>query len=550
MSTTKSRAAIYARISRDAEGEEFGVTRQIDLCQALAADRKLTVVEDHIYSDNDVGASERTGAKKRENYERMLEDARAGKFDVILTYSITRLTRRVREFEELVTLHLETGVTYGMVDSKSDLDLSTPVGLFMARMMANMATFESDVISQRQIATFEHNAYQGKPKLQRQRPFGWKADGVTLEPEEADRIKDAVAKILQGASLSSIRDEWMAAGVLTAAGNEKWEHSVLKRVLTGWRTAGIRTYQRQPLYKDGELVKGAWERIISPEDRERALAMLAKRARRKVRKHKWLLTGFVRCAECDGKMYGQLTGTPTYSCKAGNGHVAITASALEDHVLAALADRVWRKEQAGTLEDDTPRTWPDEERLKEVLQKIEENRLDWARGEILKEDYNAMRIVLADQRERLRKEREKFYSTTVKPTVSRARRGEMLEWALDFMNHESAPKRGKNPMESESFNAPWGAADHDSLRGLPPAPERDPDSLRSPDLEWELELDAQPAKEVAGVEASVDEDYFAEQREMALRRELKRVFVKKGNRGRAGWGRSAFLERVEIEWMD
>lgn len=548
MSTTNSRAAIYARISRDAEGEEFGVTRQIDLCKVLAAGRGLTVAEDHIYSDNDVGASERTGAKKRENYERMLEDARAGKFDVILTYSITRLTRRVREFEELVTLHLDTGVTYGMVDSKSDLDLSTPQGLFMARMMANMATFESDVISQRQIATFEHNAYQGKPKLQRQRPFGWKADGITVEPDEAELIRAAVRKVLQGASLSSIRDEWMAAGVRTAAGNEKWDHSVLKRVLTGWRTAGVRTYQRLPLYKDGELVMGLWEPIISLDERERALAMLSKRARRKVRKHKWLLPGFVRCAECGGKMYGQLTGTPTYSCKTGNGHVAITASALETHVLSALADRVWRKSGPESSEDSPSNTWPKEERLKEVLQKIEENREEYARGEILKEDHNAMRSVLADERERLRREREKFYAVTVKPEISYTRSREILEWALDFMNAEPARVSGKR--DTDLANAPWGAEGHDSVTDLPKAPSETEEAAEDPDWYAAIDWDAEaPSPEESNSELP-EEERYAEEREMALRRELQSIFVKKGNRGRAGWGREAFLERVEIQWRD
>ncbi|WP_271983038.1 recombinase family protein [Pseudoclavibacter terrae] len=547
MAKSKGTAAIYLRISRDAQGKKLGIKRQRKACVALAAQLKLDVF--HIYKDNDIGASEMTGDKERPEYDEMLRHARAGKFGTIIAYSNSRLTRRLREFGELLELFDETGVGVQTVVSGTD-DYSTADGRMIAGFKAIVDSAESRRISERQKATFSDNAYQGKPKLQRQRPFGWKKDGVTLKPKEARLIREAVEKILQGASLASIRDEWQAAGVRTAAGGEKWDHSVLKRVLTGWRTAGVRTYLREPLFKDGEPVMGLWEPIITLEERDRALAMLSKRARYKVRSHKWLLPGFVRCAECGGKMYGQLTGTPTYACKPGNGHVAITASLLEEHVLRALAGRIISRGGTRPTEEDAPREWPDEERLKVVGRKLEENREDYNLDRISRSDYHAQLARLGDERTKLEREREKFYAATVKPKLTRSSSKQIMEWALDFTSVEPAPKLSNRTGYAERENAPWGAEDHDSLRGLPPAPERDPDSLRSPDLEWELELDTQPAKEVAVAESSVDEDYFAEQREMALRRELKRVFVKKGNRGRAGWGRSAFLERVEIEWMD
>src|SRR5688572_6170081 len=86
------RAAIYARISADREGRELGVERQGDDCAELAHRRDWEVVDTYI--DNDMGASTRSRKKSRPEYQRLLSDARTGRFQVIIAYTSSRLTRR------------------------------------------------------------------------------------------------------------------------------------------------------------------------------------------------------------------------------------------------------------------------------------------------------------------------------------------------------------------------------------------------------------------------------------------------------------------------
>lgn len=70
-------AVLYCRISKDAEGDELGVKRQLADCTALADRLGLTVVDTYI--DNDTGASDRTNKKAiRHEYIRMLADGREG----------------------------------------------------------------------------------------------------------------------------------------------------------------------------------------------------------------------------------------------------------------------------------------------------------------------------------------------------------------------------------------------------------------------------------------------------------------------------------------
>ncbi len=94
-------AAIYCRISRDAEGEAIGVGNQEATCRALAEAAGLEVV--NVYIDNDRGASS-LSKKSRPDYEAMVKAATEGAFDTIIAYSMSRVTRRPMEWEILIDL--------------------------------------------------------------------------------------------------------------------------------------------------------------------------------------------------------------------------------------------------------------------------------------------------------------------------------------------------------------------------------------------------------------------------------------------------------------
>jgi DNA invertase Pin-like site-specific DNA recombinase len=76
---TPGAAAIYARISSDAEGTGLGVARQVEDCDRLAERLGWAVAE--VYADNDISAY---SGKRRPAYERMLADLRDGLRDGVL----------------------------------------------------------------------------------------------------------------------------------------------------------------------------------------------------------------------------------------------------------------------------------------------------------------------------------------------------------------------------------------------------------------------------------------------------------------------------------
>lgn len=367
-------AAIYARISRDAEGDKIGVSRQEKDCRALAERLGLPVVA--VYTDNDIGASNRTGNKPRPEYQALLDAVRDGLIGTIIAYSNSRLTRRPLEWIELIGL-AESGTLEIKTVVSGSHDLTTADGRAVALTVAAWDAAEADRISERQTASFLHKALQGKPKLQRQRPFGWKDDGVTIEPAEAVRIRKAIEEILGGASITSIARRWEEEGVLTAAGGEKWEHSVLKKVLLGWRTAGVRTYHREPLYDEtGQPIMGTWEPIITLRERRQALRALEAHSRIKVRQGTWPLAGLLRCGICSKPLYGATpSGTrsrATYGCKTG--HLGISAGLLEAYVIRRFfAYFYWLDENRRYIEPAASEPSPEDlQRVDEISEQIAE----------------------------------------------------------------------------------------------------------------------------------------------------------------------------------
>ena len=94
----------------------MGVTRQLEDCRKLAADRGWSVGDEYV--DNDVSAF---SGKRRRDYERMLADLGSGARDAVIVYNLDRLHRRRAELEEFVTLCERAGAdAAGAADPESD----------------------------------------------------------------------------------------------------------------------------------------------------------------------------------------------------------------------------------------------------------------------------------------------------------------------------------------------------------------------------------------------------------------------------------------------
>jgi len=556
------RAAIYTRISRDITGEGEGVQRQEEACRKLAAGLGLEVSA--IYSDNDIGASNRTGAKPRPGYDSMLEAVRAGAISTIIAYSNSRLTRRPKEWIELIGL-AESGKLEIKTEVSGSHDLTSGDGRALAITVAAWDAAESDRISERQKLTFERKAYEGKPKRQRQRPFGWEDDGTTVRESEARLIREAVEEIKAGASIASIQHRWNRAGIRTAVDpaqskkeekpDGQWEWSVVYRVLLGWRTVGIRTRHREPLRDaDGQLVRGAWDRIIDPEDREQALAMLSRLSRKKLRTGSWPLAGILRCGECTKPLYGQLpSGTRSrslYACK--KGHVGISAGLLEQYLIKESVRRAYEASHHRASNRPEPKRaeeWPQYDDLVSKSRLIDELMTAYKAGE-LRAGFAIPQVDELDrEREELQRQLDAFLAVQPAPESPLRRTSEALEWLMEMQGPFLRITPGKVEEWQKNSGDVFGPVGIESLDSVAQDSSWGPSTAAETHSASTTDSERPGAKKERPQElpysASLEE---TEELNRLLRGELEMVVIRKGKAGRQS--ESKFQERIDPVWRD
>ncbi len=146
------RAAIYGRVSTDWQTTE----NQTVALKEVAERCSWEVVE--VYIDHAISGAK--GRHKRPGFDQMLKDANRRKFDVVMTWSIDRLGRSLRNLLETIE-HLEaTGVDLYL--DQQNIDTTTPAGKLLFQVTGAFAEFERSMIQQRVNAGLARAGAQGK----------------------------------------------------------------------------------------------------------------------------------------------------------------------------------------------------------------------------------------------------------------------------------------------------------------------------------------------------------------------------------------------------
>lgn len=302
-------AATYERISDDREGRELGVDRQRKDNRVVAEREGLALVGGAPYTDNDLSAS--TKAKKaRPEYQRLLADARAGRFQVIIAYTQGRLTRTPREYEDLIDLAQQHGVRFLFVRSPS-FDLNTAQGRQIGRTMAAQAAGEAEETAERVARAVtdrvERGEFHGGP-----RGYGLEPGNRVIREDEAKRIRAWATHVLAGGSLRSIATDLNEAGIPTVTGSP-WRGEVIRKILINPRVAGLRVHGggEHPSWSPEIIAPATW----------RALKVMLENPDRRLNPggpaRKYLGVGLLICERCTPKTVNtgeNRMGNRTYVC--------------------------------------------------------------------------------------------------------------------------------------------------------------------------------------------------------------------------------------------
>lgn len=410
------RCDVYTRLSRDRE-DQTSTTRQRRDCVRLAEAKGWDVVQVH----EDVDFSAYRQGVRRPGYEAMIERVKAGATDAVVIWKIDRLARNLREFLRFADLCDKRGVA--LVSVNEPFDTSSPIGRAIMQVLAVFAELEGATIGMRVKSARRFAAEHGLPSSGGKRGYGY-THQMELVPDEADAIRDAARRIMEGESAYAIAKEWNEAGRLTTAGN-RWSPAMLLRMLRNPRLAGLRVYK-------GEVIgEGSWEPIL---DRATHEALVKAKRTQWVGKRSYLLSGLLICEGCGSKMVGHPRGKertyrcPTWAPYNGCGR-AISADRTEEWITQLTFAALERPEvvralqvgrDASSAEGDTMR------KLHEVEQRMAELGEDYAAGLIPRPAFQAASAKLREEAEAL--ERRVAVAAQRGPLHGVAARDVFAEW--------------------------------------------------------------------------------------------------------------------------
>lgn len=138
------KAAIYSRKSKFT-GKGESIDNQIQMCKeyALTQFKGKTIDEFFIYEDEGFSG----GNTNRPQFQKLLEDVKHKKFDVLICYRLDRISRNVADFS--TTLDILQKYDVDFVSIREQFDTSSPMGRAMIYIASVFAQLERETIAER-----------------------------------------------------------------------------------------------------------------------------------------------------------------------------------------------------------------------------------------------------------------------------------------------------------------------------------------------------------------------------------------------------------------
>jgi len=234
-SSKRVRCAIYTRVSSDQglEQDFNSLDAQCDASQAYIrsqAHAGWTLLRAK-YDDGGFSG----GNTDRPALQRLLDDVRAGKVDVIVVYKVDPLTRSLADFAKLVELFDKHNVSF--VSVTQQFNTTTSMGRLTLNVLLSFAQFEREVTSERirdKIAASKRKGLW----VGGMAPLGYdtKNRKITVNEVEADRVRTIFRSYLRLGSLGLLMVDLRKQGIVTKV-----------RTLNSGATVGGIPFTRGPL---------------------------------------------------------------------------------------------------------------------------------------------------------------------------------------------------------------------------------------------------------------------------------------------------------------
>ena len=281
-----------------------------------------------IYADEGISA---TNTKKRDAFNRLIQDCRGGKVDRILVKSISRFARNTLDCIKYVRELKELGI--GVTFEKENIDSLDSKGEVLLTIQSSLAQDESRSISENSTWGIRKKFERGVVRVNTTNFMGYDKDekgNLIINHEQAKVVRYIFDRFLEGYSPEFISKELRELEIPGCTGKAKWCPSAIWKMLQNEKYKGDALLQKtytvdfltkKRIYNDGQVNQYYIENNHEPIlDREKWEIVQLEIARRKkfreqhklqfyiMQKENNSFTTKVFCAEC-GSAFGRKNWT-------------------------------------------------------------------------------------------------------------------------------------------------------------------------------------------------------------------------------------------------
>lgn len=242
-------AAIYIRVSTlDQAKDGYSLDAQEQALRKWCAEHRYQVYD--LYADRGISGKD---IDHRPDMRRLMRDAKAGCFDLVVFWALSRFTRSVQDLYSAMSQFQAWDVS--MLSYTESFDTSTPMGRAMIGIVGVFAQLERELTGERVKAAMQVRASQGKRMCSQVMGYDLVGkDGMEINQKEAEYIEFLFRMYAERKNMSEVARLAREAGYRgkRGAAPDAWS---IERILTNPIFAGY-------IIHHGQLYKGLHRAII------------------------------------------------------------------------------------------------------------------------------------------------------------------------------------------------------------------------------------------------------------------------------------------------
>lgn len=281
---------IYARFSSHSQ-REVSIEQQVEWCSSLAYRDGLQLLE--VYADKATSGR----SDNRPHFQRMMQDAKQGKFDFVIAWKSNRMGRNMLEAMINDATLQEQGVRTVYVEEDFE---DNAAGRFALRNMMNVNQFYSEAMAEDIRRGLMDNARKGM--VNGRTCYGYRRgkDGrFEIIEDQAQVVRQIYDRVLDGWQITDIIQDLNSRGIKNRDGGE-WKRTSFDKLLKNeqyigvYRYADVKIEGGVPAILDVDTFKAVQIRMETKGN---------PRGRRK-NVNDYILTGKLFCGHCGKPMIG------------------------------------------------------------------------------------------------------------------------------------------------------------------------------------------------------------------------------------------------------